>query len=44
MSSGFGEPKPPPLLRSAAHTPKQEREKDLNATSFAGVSPAAHDA
>ena len=43
-------PKPPPLLRSAAHTTKHLREISLNSTYFvkstslAGVSSAAHDA
>jgi hypothetical protein len=49
MSSGFGKPKPPPLLRYAVHTTQHLREicwnaNYLNPTSLAGVSPAAHDA
>jgi hypothetical protein len=37
-------PKPPPLLRSAAHTTKHLLEISLNAPSLAGVSSAAQDA
>jgi hypothetical protein len=44
MSSGFGKPKPPPLLRSAVHTTNHLREISLNATLLGGVSSAAHDA